>query len=99
MIAELEARIEMLNEEIKVQQIKFDRRLNDVIREFLGDKKKYNEVFDSYKMMISVEVTVHEQVRVKLENIIEKYFHELKEVKTALRIPRQHFKIMEQMNF
>jgi hypothetical protein len=52
-----------------------------------------------YKHVVRIEQLVWEEIKNKMQMIIDKYAKELRELKDAIKIPRQYYKLREDMKY
>ncbi|CDW87949.1 UNKNOWN [Stylonychia lemnae] len=98
-ITELNMKIQLLLEEKSDQKENFERRFNQAAKDFVTDQRKMNKRFDDFKQLTKLEIRTHEEIRVKLQKIIADYRGEIKDLKEALKVPRQYFKFNDQMKY
>ena len=70
----------------------FEKRINTLIRDFVKVFKKLGGEFTNYKSINSREQDIFQMIIQKKQDIIDRQKYEVDEYKTALRIPRQHYK-------
>eukprot|EP00347_Sterkiella_histriomuscorum_P023536 403334269 len=98
-ILELQMKIQLLNEEKINQQQNFDRRFNQAAKDFVTEQRQTKQQFENYKQVTRIEVRAHEEIRTKLLNKISGYEKEIFNLKEAIKIPRQYFKIRDDMKY
>lgn len=83
----------------KTDKIAFDKRINQLIRDFVKIYKQLAEEFKSYKEYTNFEMDILKQCVEKKQNIIDSNIKLVQDYQLALRIPRLHYKHLEQLKF
>ena len=98
-IFELQMKYEMVREEKQQQKDGFDMRLNHLIRQFVKGYNDLGEFFNKYKDFVRNEMDNLIAISDAKDKIIKKYEYEIGEFKLALKIPRQHYRYIENLRF
>ena len=98
-IFELQMKYEMVREEKQNQKDGFDMRLNHLIRQFVKGYNDLGEFFNKYKDFVRNEMDNLIAISEAKDKIIKKYEYEIGEFKLALKIPRQHYRYIENLRF
>lgn len=78
---------------------KYEKRINTLIRDFVALYKKLAEDFNKYKEYARVQVKVFEAIVSKKDKCLEKQLDEIKSFKEALKVPRLHYKHIENLRY
>ena len=89
----------MAREEKAIAAEGFDKRLNQLIRDFVKMYNKLRDEFLKYKVYVQKELDVLNLVVQGKDKEIAKLMMMITEFKLALRIPRQHYKYIEKLRF
>lgn len=98
-INELQIKYEMASEDRKADKVAFDKRLNQLIRDFVKVYKMLANEFKNYKEYVGFEQDIFKAQLTKKQVIIDTNVQMVKEYQLALRIPRQHFKHLEKLRY
>lgn len=84
---------------MKDNVVKYEKRINTLIRDFVAIYKKLAEDFGKFKEYARVQVKVLEAVISKKDKCLEKQLDEIKDFKMALKVPRLHYKHIENLRY
>ena len=89
----------MANDDRKADKIAFEKRLNQLIRDFVKVYKSLANEFKQYKEYTSFELEIFRTQVFKKQQTIDNNLKMMEDYQLALRIPRQHFKHLEKLRF
>jgi hypothetical protein len=98
-IQELKQRYDMANDDRKADKIAFEKRLNQLIRDFVKVYKSLANEFKQYKEFTNFEMEIYKTQVFKKQQMIDNNLKMMEDYQLALRIPRQHFKHLEKLRF
>jgi hypothetical protein len=77
-------KIDMAKEELETKTLAFEKRLNTLIRDFVGVYKKLASDFTTYKTYSLKEIEVLDEIAIKREKQVERKNDEVRQYKLAL---------------
>lgn len=89
----------MCNEDRKADKIAFEKRLNQLIRDFVKVYKSLASEYKYYKEFGIFEMEVLKRTIDKKQEVIDANVNMVKEYQLALRIPRMHYKHLETLRY
>lgn len=98
-IFELRMKYDMVKEEKANQKEAFDVRMNTLVRLFVKGYNELGEFFNKFKEFVRNEMDCLLQIIESKEAQLKNYEFEIGEFKLALRIPRQHYRYIENLRF
>ena len=98
-IFELQMKYEMAKEEKTIAAEGFDKRLNQLIRDFVKMYKNLGAEFIKYKDYVQKEIDIQARILEFKEKEIAEQGKEIGEYRLCLKIPRQHYKYIEKLRF
>ena len=89
----------MCNEDRKSDKIAFEKRLNQLIRDFVKVYKALASEYKNYKEYVAFEMELLKRTADKKQEVIDANVEMVKQYQLALRIPRMHFKHLETLRY
>lgn len=98
-IQEIQIKYNMCVEDRKSDKIAFEKRVNQLIRDFVKIYKSLAGEFKNYKEYVNFEMEILKKCLEKKQEVIDANVDLVKEYQMALRIPRLHYKHLEQLKY
>jgi len=70
-ITELQQKYDMIKEERVIDNERFEKRLNQLIRDFVATFKVLETEFNSFRSMVNIEMDIHAEILKKKNKVIQ----------------------------
>ena len=88
---------EMVKDEKAQAAEAYEKRMNQLIRDFVQEYNNLGTIFTSYQTYVDVEGKVYQSIIKRKDKTIDKLYEDINEYQSCLRIPRQHYKHIEKL--